>query len=83
MAEPGQRLSEALGSKELFIVDSKGKGERSEHDFYYIYIYIYIQRKSRGYNTSAYLWVFGQLGSAQDDFLWSGAEKMAAIASRA
>jgi len=38
MAEPGQRLSEALGSKELCIVDSKGKGERSEHDFYYIYI---------------------------------------------
>ena len=39
MADPGQRLSEAFGSKDDCIVVSNGKGEESRRDFQYIYFH--------------------------------------------
>ena len=39
-ADPGQRLSDALGSKEDCITGSKGEGKETRHDLQYIYIYI-------------------------------------------
>ena len=43
MADPGQRLSEAFGSKDDCIVVSKGKGEESRHDFSYIYFQVEVK----------------------------------------